>query len=104
MLVEPIEGWRLFVSSRDVIELISRDMGLVEKDEVWQYYDFSEKSSTWCSNEVGAINQVHITFEDENKLKIKKLDVELTNNKTQYFKKLFKLKKQLKIQFNIRVV
>ncbi len=105
MLIEPVSGWSQFEYSDDVVELIAQSMELVDNGGIWQYYNFTEDSSVWCSNETEATNQLQVTFDSNaDDAKIKRLGIELTNNGSQYFKELFKLKKRLKIKFDIRDV
>ena len=103
MLVTPPQGWHQFNHGDDVIELIADSLKLEDCDGIWQYYNFTENSSVWCSDEVEATNQLQITFEsDHSNAMIKSLGIELTNNSSTYFKQLYRLKKKLKTEFDIR--
>ncbi|WP_196140263.1 hypothetical protein [Aliikangiella sp. G2MR2-5] len=103
MILEPEKDWGRFESSDDVVEFIATELKLSENDGIWQYYNFDECSSVWCSAEIGATNQLNLKF-DSNKpdAKIRRIGIELTNNAGIHFKQLFRLKRELKSRFGIR--
>ena len=103
MLVEPCSGWKNFDQCDEVVEMIATRLKLKENNGIWQYYNFSESSSVWCSCEVSATNQLQITFDTcDDAAKIKSLGIEMTNNSGRHFKQLFRLRKDLKNRFDIR--
>lgn len=103
MLVTPPRGWQNFEQQDDVIELIAKSLKSEDDDGIWHYYNLTEQSSLWCSDEIEATNLLQITYESpESNAAIKSLGFELTNNASPYFKQLFRLKKKLKTQFDIR--
>jgi len=102
MQLSPSTGWSEFNQPDDVVLCISDFLQLAENGGIWEYYNFTETSSVWCSNETHATNQLQIVFDSDHRDSgIKSLVFELTNNGGRHFKQLFKLKKQLKNQFNI---
>ena len=105
MLVTPPKGWQEFDEDDAVLKLINSSLNLDDINGIWQFYDLSENCSIWCSDELGATNQLQLTFESaDNSRTIKSLGIELTNNSSQYFKQLYRLKKNLKSEFGIRDV
>ena len=110
MNVKPEQDWANFSRSDDVVELIATSLVLEENKGIWQYFNFSEKNQTdcasiWCSNETAATNQVNLTFDSDGPdAQIKSLGIELTNNASEYFKQLMKLKRALKVEFGIREI
>ncbi len=104
MHLSPTTGWQQFGQTEVLLELIVCSLNLSENTDGWEYYNFNETSSTWCSNEVHGTNQLQIIFDSDSKdAKIKSLVVEMTNNSGVYFLQLFKLKSQLKRQFDVQV-
>jgi len=110
MIVKPDQNWNEFQHSDEVVELIATSLILEENKGIWQYFNFeesqqSECASIWCSNELSATNQVNLTFDsNESNASIKSLRLELTNNASDYFKQLLKLKRELKKRFGIREI
>ena len=105
MHLSPIVGWKKFCNADDVVELISNTLRLSENGGIWEYFNFSETSSIWCSNETKATNQLQIVFDSNHAdSNIKSIFFEFTNNGGTHFKQLFKLKKQLKNQYNIQSI
>ena len=104
MYLFPINGWRTFNQGDELKELISNSLGLADDGGIWDYYNFSETSSLWCSSETSGTNQLQLVFDtNKSNSSIKSLMFEFTNNGGSHFKQLFRLKKQLKTQFNIHV-
>jgi hypothetical protein len=105
MYLFPINGWEEFNQGDEVMALITNTLVLAEDGGIWDYYSFSETSSLWCSSETSGTNQLQLVFDtDKKNSNIKSLMFEFTNNGGLHFKQLFKLKKQLKTQFNIHVI
>ncbi len=103
MQLSPKTGWKDFHKADDVLEFISSFLRLVENGGIWEYYNFTENSSLWCSNEIQGTNQLQVVFDSDSQYSgIKSLFFEFTNNGGIHFKQLFKLKKQLRKQFDIR--
>ena len=104
MYLSPVDGWKEFEQGDDVVELISSFLALTVHGGIWDYYNFSETSSLWCSSEINGTNQLQLVFDSNNdNARIKSIVVEFTNNGGLHFKQLFKLKKQLKMQFKIQM-
>ncbi|TQV89699.1 hypothetical protein [Aliikangiella coralliicola] len=102
MFIKPATGWENFNQCDELLELIATSLRLEENEGIWQYYNFSECCSVWCSCEVSATNQVQITFDNcDANARIKSLVLEMTNNSGRHFKQLFRLRKELKNQFDI---
>ncbi len=105
MQLSPQSGWKNFHRVDEMTEFIAGYLRLTEQGGIWEYYNFTKDSSLWCSNEIEGTNQLQLVFEsDKDDSAIKSLFVEFTNNGGLHFKQLFKLKKQLKSQFDIRIV
>ena len=105
MQLSPPKGWQNFHKTDELIEFISDALLLTENDGIWEYFNFTETSSIWCSNETKATNQLQLVFDTDNtNSEIKSLFFELTNNGGSHFKQLFKLKKRLKNNFNIQSI
>lgn len=103
MLVTPPNGWQAFDENEAVLKMINSSLDLNGLNSIWQFYQLSENCSIWCSDEIEATNQLQMTLEStDNGYSIKSLGIELTNNSSQYFKQLYRLKKNLKSEFNIR--
>ena len=103
MRLAPKEGWGKFARGDEVIELIADHLKLEENQGIWQFYSFADNSSVWCSDETEATNQLQVTFNSNtNEAHIRSLGVELTNNSSEYFKQLYRLKRQLKSRFNVQ--
>lgn len=105
MQLSPQIGWENFLKADDVTEFIAGHLSLAKQGGIWEYYNFAENSSLWCSNETKGTNQLQLVFEsDEDDSPIKSLFFEFTNNGGQHFKQLYRLKTQLKSQFDIRAL
>lgn len=103
MHFKPALGWQTFNYSDELVELIATRLTLAESSGIWEYYNFDGKSSVWCSDETSATNQLLLKFDSEqDDAKVESLAIEMTNNSGQHFKQLFKLKNELKRQFDIR--
>jgi len=103
MQLSPQTGWKNFLKADDVTEFIAGYLSQAEQDGTWEYYNFAENSSLWCSDEIKGTNQLQLVFEsDEDDAPIKSLFLEFTNNGGPHFKQLYRLKKQLKDQFDIQ--
>lgn len=104
MYVTPKAGWKSFKKADAVIELVVDSLALVENGGIWDYYNFTETSSLWCSSETKGTNQLQISFDSEDDHSgIKSMVLEFTNNGGKHFKQLFRLRKHLKNQFDIRM-
>ncbi|MET1255743.1 hypothetical protein [Aliikangiella maris] len=105
MLMTPDEGWQNFSQSDELVELVASSLVLEENQGIWQYYNFSACSSVWCSDETCGTNQLQIIFTSEDsKATIKSLGLELTNNASEFFKQLYRLKRTLKSRYNIQEI
>ena len=105
MFFKPENGWQHFDKDDEVVEFIAENLPLMDQDGIWEYYNFSECSSVWCSCEENATNQLQLTFDSSHDdARIKSLSIEMTNNSSHYFKQLFRLKASMKRQFRIREI
>jgi hypothetical protein len=103
MLISPPGGWQHFEHKQQLLRLIDNQLKLKEKGGIWHCYHFSERSQVWCSDEVSATNQLQITFEsNQSGAMIRSLGIEMTNNSSEFFIQLFRLRKALKTKFAIR--
>jgi len=87
MHLSPIEGWVHFAQGDELVELISSSLDLVENGGIWDYYNFTQTSSLWCSSETRGTNQLQLSFNSDSEgAAICSLVFEFTNNGSTHFK------------------